>query len=353
MPARSRAVELDLLPAARALPDRLRPMLPMPAAAPFDSPDYAFDVAWDGVRALASIQDGRVALWGRDLVDLTDRYPEVQALVGLAPDETIVDGELIVSDADGRPDLLGLESRQQASGPHAIGRAAAAHPITYVIYDLLYLRGRSMIKEPLSRRRPRMFEAIQSTGRIYVVEPVAGDGLAFYDAARERGLEAVIAKRFDSPYRAGQRHPDWLQIDAVRRQDFAVLGFVPLAGDSLLEALIVGTTDGRFFQPVGKVVGGFDKTMSGRLRKALDALPAAMPPDDSRWSDDRICWVKAQTVVNIKFSEWDRSGQLRFPIFSALKPDVSAEECLRATMVEPPEPAPPRRVDLSLPRLPI
>jgi bifunctional non-homologous end joining protein LigD len=352
VPARSQTVELDL-PFERTLPDRLRPMLPMPAAAPFDSPEYAFDVAWDGVRALAAIDGEQVALWGRGLADLTSRYPEVQTLARLAPPGTIVDGELIVSDEEGRPDAIALEQRQQATRPEAIARAANAHPITYVVHDLLYLRGRSWLKEPLVRRRPRLNEVLQSSGRIYVVEPVADDGLAFYDAAREKGLEGVVAKRFDSPYRAGQRHPDWLAIDAVRRQDFAVMGFIPEAGDHLLEALVVAIYDGRGFQPAGRVGGGFDAATSRRLRKMLDALPGATAPDDARWADDRICWVKPQLVVGIKFSEWDRNGQLRFPIFSGLKPEVGAEECVRAAMIEPPEPERLRPTEIPLPRLPI
>jgi bifunctional non-homologous end joining protein LigD len=352
VPARSQTVELDL-PFERALPDRLRPMLPMPTATPFDSHDYAFEVAWDGVRALASIDRGQVRIWGRDLADLTGRYPEVQALAAIAPSETIVDGELIVPDAEGRPDQVALEERQEAVRPEAVARASSAHPVTYVVYDLLYLRGRSFMKEPLHRRRPRLFEAIRSAGRIYVVEPVAHDGLAFFDAAREQGLGGVVAKRFDSPYRAGQRHPDWLLIEAVRRQDFAVVGFIPRAGDHLLEALVVATYDGRRFQPAGRVVGGFDPLVSRRMRKALDALPNASAPADTRWSDERTCWVEPRMVVAIKFSEWDRNGQLRFPIFSGLRPEVSPQECVRTPMVEPPEPSRPRRVEIPLPRLPI
>jgi bifunctional non-homologous end joining protein LigD len=350
VPARSQTVELDL-PFQRALPDRLRPMLPMPAAAPFDSQEYAFEVSWDGVRALASIDRGQVQIWGRDLGDLTSRYPEVQALAALAPPETIVDGELIVTDADGRPDPVALEARQQAVRPEAIARAAAAHPATYVVYDLLYMRGKSFMKEPLVRRRPRVYQSIRSSGRIYVVEPVAEDGLAFFEAAKENGLGGVVAKRFDSPYRAGQRHPDWLLIEAARREDFAVVGFIPQAGNHLLEALIVATYDGRHFQPAGRVVGGFDAAASRRIRKALDALPNTSPPEDSRWSDDRICWIEPRIVAAIKFSEWDRNGQLRFPIFSGLRPEVSPQECVRTAMVEPPEPARPRRVDIQLPRL--
>jgi bifunctional non-homologous end joining protein LigD len=352
MPASRPAVELDL-PFAQAVPDRLRPMLPMSAAAPFDSTEYCFDVAWDGIRALASIDRGEVRLWGRDLADLTSRYPEVQALATLAPPETVVDGELIVSDADGRPDPVALDKRQHANGAPGAARAAAAHPVTYVVYDLLYLRGRSMLKEPLVRRRPRMFDAIQSSGRIYVVEPVADDGLALFDAARERGLEGVVAKRFDSPYRAGRRHPDWLQIDAVRREDFVVLGFLPQAGDQLLDALIVGTYDGRAFHPAGRVVGSFDRATSIRLRRKLDALPSRTAPANGPWSDDRICWVAPQVVVNVRFSEWDRHGQLRFPLFNGLRPEVAPQECVRTPVVEPPQPARPRRVEIQLPRLPI
>ena len=206
---------------------------------------------------------------------------------------------------------------------------------------------------PASTTAPSSTTTIRSARRIYVVEPVAEDGLALFDAAREKGLEGVIAKRYDSPYRAGQRHPDWLQIDAARQQDFAVLGFVPQAGDHLLEALIVGTYDGRTFQPAGRVVGGFDRATSIRLRKSLDALPPAPPPDDPRWADDRTCWVKPQTVVNVKFSEWDRQGQLRFPIFSEVRREVAPEECVRTPMVEPPLRSRPRLVDIQLPRLPL
>ncbi|TMF85897.1 MAG: DNA ligase, partial [Chloroflexi bacterium] len=168
MPARPQTVELDL-PFERVHPDRLRPMLPMTAAAPFDSAEYAFDVAWDGVRALASIDRGRVGLWGRTLLDLTGRYPEVQLLANLLPPETIVDGELIVTDPEGRPDAVALAKRQQTADPEAVPRAAAAHPVTYVVHDLLYLRGRSLLREPLVRRRPRLNDVLQSSGRIYVV----------------------------------------------------------------------------------------------------------------------------------------------------------------------------------------
>jgi len=328
-------------------------MLSMPAAEPFDSHEYAFEVAWHGIRALARIDRGQVRLWGRDLRDLTGRYPEVQALAAIAPPETIVDGELIVADGEGRPDGVAIEKRQQAANPEAVARAVAAQPVTYVVYDLLYLAGRSLLTLPLVRRRPRLSEAIRSSARIYVVEAVAEDGLALFDAAQERGLEGIVAKRFDSPYRPGQRHPDWLSIEVVRRQDFAVIGFIPETRDHLLEALIIGTYDGRGYQPAGRVAGGFDASTSKRLRKALDTFPTAPAPTDARWDDDRIRWVQPRLVVAIRYSEWDRSGQVRFPIFSGLRPEVLPQECVRAAMVEPRQAGGPRLAEIQLPRLPI
>src|SRR2546423_3382134 len=137
-------------------------MLPMPTATPFDSQDYAFEVAWDGVRALTSIDRGQVRVWGRDLRDLTGRYPEVQALAALAPPETIVDGELIVPDVDGRPDGVALEQRQEAVRPEAVARAAAAHPVTYVVYDLLYIPRWSFLMESMGHCLPRMFVSVRS-----------------------------------------------------------------------------------------------------------------------------------------------------------------------------------------------
>ncbi|HEY8737193.1 MAG TPA: hypothetical protein VIO62_09135 [Candidatus Dormibacteraeota bacterium] len=351
MPARTQTVELDL-PFDRTLPDRLRPMLPMAASTPFDSPDYAFEVAWNGVRALAAFDGAQVTVWGRNLADLTSRYPEVQALKEMTPVDSIVDGELIVTDIDGRPDPQALQERQHAATASAAKRAARDHPVTYVVYDILYVRGRSLMREPLHRRQVRLRESVRSANRIYVADPVVAEGLAFFDAAQEKSLDGVIAKRVDSPYRAGQRHPDWLVVRAARQQDVVVLGFIPGTGAHRLEALVVGHRDAGHYLPAGMVVGGFDALAEARLRRALEPLPNLGIPADSAWLDDRICWVEPRVVVGVKFSEWTPGGQLRFPIFHGLRPDVSASECVRAAMVESPVSERPRNSDVQLPRLP-
>jgi DNA ligase D-like protein (predicted ligase) len=332
MPTGIKTVELDL-PLEHGALGPIRPMFPMPAVEAFDSPAHVFEVAWDGVRVLAHKDEEGFRLWGRSR-DITHQYPEIHQLDELMPPRTVLDGELIVSDEQGRPDRLALQEREHANRREIIERARGRHPVTYVVYDILYLEGRPLFKERLQLRQQKLRSVLRTLGRIYVPEPVPKEGLAFFEAARERGLEGVVAKRLDSPYRPGQRHPDWLLIEAVRREDFAVLAFKPGEGRNLIETLIVGSFDGRHYTPVGRVVGGFEPTDAMRLRRSLDNL-ASSHPIDSRWNEDGLCWVEPAIAIRVKFSEWDTNGKLRFPIFAGLRPEVSPEECVRTPVVEP------------------
>ena len=347
----SKAVELDL-PFSGALPDRIRPMLPMLAAEPFDSPAHCFEVAWDGVRAIASFDGSQLRLTGRTGRDLTAAYPEAQALRSLLPAETVVDGELIVADREGRPDLPALQERQQAQDTYDIADGVRAHPATYVVYDVLWRRGRSLLAEPLSRRRQVLKETLASTGSIYVPGALEAEGIAFFEAAQEKGLQGIVAKRLDSIYVPGRQHAAWLLIQAVRQADFVVLGFAPGSGDHPLESLIVGSYDREGYRPVGRVSGGYDLKAALRLRRLLDHLPGTTAVREERWAGDEQRWVEPRVVVSVKFSEWDRSGFLRFPIYSGLQSDVSPTECVRLPLFEPAVPVRPR-VAIELPTLPL
>lgn len=337
MPLRPETLELDLS-FGDIVPERLRPMLPMPGAGPFDSGAHCFEVAWDGVRVLAAVRDAGIRLTGRALRDLTPAYPEVQVLKNLVPPATVVDGELIVADAGGKPDFLALQERQQAEGAWAVAVGAREHPITFVVYDLLYLRGVSLLGEPLHRRQALLHETLTPAGRICLPEAVHAHGAAFFEAARERGLEGIVAKRLDGKYHPGRRHPDWLLIRAVRQEDFVVVGFVPGRGSHLIEMLVVGSYDAPGFRPVGRVVGGFDAHAALRLRRRLDRLATVAPALDERWAQTSVCWVEPRVVVCVKFSEWDRNGLLRFPIYCGLRPEVAPQECVRLPLVDSPRP---------------
>ena len=142
------------------------------------------------------------------------------------------------------------------------------------------------------------------------------------------------------------------QVQRQRQADFVVMAFTPGRGDHPLQALVVGSYDGIGFRPAGRVSGGYDLRAALRMRRLLDPLPSASANEGERWAGDDLCWVEPQIVVSVKFSEWDRTGQLRFPIYCGLKTDVSPNECVRLPLVEAVVPVRPR-VQIELPSLPL
>jgi ATP-dependent DNA ligase len=173
-------------------------MLAVPAR-PFDSPEYSFELKWDGIRALAAVEAAGWGLWGRQRAEYAERYPELDVLRRL-PAGTLVDGELVVFDADGRPDLRRLLRRHGLTAGWKIGLARRCDPVQYTLFDLLYHRGRCLLLEPLARRREVLAEACQRIGvaEVHFSEAVVGQGKVLYAAALARGHEGVVAKHLAS-----------------------------------------------------------------------------------------------------------------------------------------------------------
>ena len=197
------------------LPDLL-PMLAV-AAAPFDSPDHVFEVKYDGVRALAAVEADTWRLWGRERSDYTARYPELEVLRRL-PAGTLVDGELVTV-RDGRPNLAALLRRHLLVDPLQIRHACRWCPVTYVLFDLLYHAGRSLLREPLAQRRARLADVCAELSAPTVTSSpgVVGRGREFYTAAVALGHEGVVAKLLTAPYQPGRRSPAWCKIKPPAR----------------------------------------------------------------------------------------------------------------------------------------
>jgi ATP-dependent DNA ligase len=187
-------------------------MLAVPAA-PFDSPEYSYEVKWNGIRALAAVETAGWRLWGRERADYTARYPELEVLRRL-PAGTLVDGELVAFDADDRPDLPRLLRRHGLADPWRIRQARHWCPVRYVLFDVLYHTGRCLLREPLARRREVLAEVCQRLDAVDVrfSEGVVGQGMALYAAALAQGHEGVMAKHLASTYRPGRRTPTWRKI---------------------------------------------------------------------------------------------------------------------------------------------
>ena len=191
---------------------RLLPMLAV-SAAPFDSPEYSFEVKWNGIRALAAVETAGWRVWGRERADYSARYPELDVLRRL-PAGTLVDGELVAFDEDGRPDLPRLLRRHGLTDAWRVRQARHWCLVRYVLFDLLYHAGRCLVREPLAWRREVLAQVCQrlDAADVQFSAGVIGAGKAFYEAAIALGHEGVMAKHLTSTYRPGRRSASWRKI---------------------------------------------------------------------------------------------------------------------------------------------
>ena len=193
------------------------PMLAVPSQ-PFDSADHLFEAKWDGVRALAAWEAGSWRLWGRDGGDYGDRYPELAVLARL-PAGTILDGELVRWGPSGVPTLAAILRRHQLVHPARIARASRNFPVAYMVFDLLRLRGRSMLGEALHQRRAALEHLLRRLNEPVLVfsEGVIGAGKRFFETLVAQGHEGMMAKHLASRYRPGRRSAAWRKIKPASR----------------------------------------------------------------------------------------------------------------------------------------
>jgi len=306
-----------------SFPTEVRPMQAASAEAPFSSAEYLFEVKWDGLRCvLFRDPDGVVHLKDRGLNDLTADLPEVERAARRVPPGTVIDGELVATDKDGRPDYPRLRER-------LVGGAKLRDdiPTAYLAFDALYLEGRPLMRQPVLRRRARLAKAVEGGGHIFVPQHIEEDGVELFEACLERGLEGVVAKHVQSPYVPGQRSPFWLKVKAVKSDDFVVIGWM---GERPFDALVVGFHEEGRLLPCGTVGGGYDDEATRALRESMIALASKESPLDPPPIMVRpVHWVRPEIVVSIRYSEWSPDGTLRFPIFNGLRPEVHSSEAVR------------------------
>jgi DNA ligase D-like protein (predicted ligase) len=303
-------------------PTAIRPMQPEPAEAPFSNNEYFFEVKWDGLRCLLFVgPDGGVRLQDRALRDVTYQFPEFGNLGGQLPPGTVLDGALVVTDGEGRPETGAL--RRRLAGPAGEDQRPAA----FLAFDLLYLEGRPMLRKPLYQRKKQLHKVVGSGRHLYAPKHIEAEGVELYEACLEQGLEGMMAKHRQSLYVPGQRSPFWLQVKAVKSDPFVVVGWT---GGDPFDALVVAFYESGRLLPCGTVGGGFEpavrEEIAARLRE-LRSEDSPLEPPPIMVSP--VHWVRPELVVAIRYSEWSPDGTLRFPIFDALRPEVHPAECTR------------------------
>lgn len=302
----------------------LSPMLATAGVLPSGS-EWSYEFKWDGVRVLALFSGGPPDLFARSGAVVTAAYPEISEMY--LPPGTLLDGEMVVLDAKGRPSFTFLAERMHVRERTRAARLAVQHPVTYMIFDLLYHEGNDFTGLPYLARREKL-EELGLTGPHWTVPPSFGDGPATEAAARENHLEGVLAKRSDSVYLPGRRSPDWIKHKFDRTGDYVIGGW--RSGARKLGGLLVGvpTPDGLAFR--GRVGGGISGASEKELLGALEPLasrespfaPGAVPREDSKGAK----WVRPELVVEVRYGNKTPDGRLRFPRFVRLRDDKTAQD---------------------------
>ena len=318
------------------MPERIEPMKATTAKLPKDDEAWAYEIKWDGVRAIALCETGHVTLQSRSLRDITSQYPEIAAVaLELEGREAVLDGELVAYGEDGRPSFQRLQRRMHVASAAEVRKRRADVPVTYVIFDLLHLDGESLLGLPYEERRERL-DQLGLNGESWQAPAYhRGDGAAMLEVSRTQGLEGVVAKRLTSPYRPGKRSRDWLKIKNFRGQEIVIGGWLPGKGrregeiGSLLAGYYEEEGDERRLRFAGKVGTGFGDAELRMLGERLRPLRRDTSPFDGRQPQRGAVFAEPRLVAEVDFAEWTTAGTMRHPSYKGLRDDKSPEDVVR------------------------
>ncbi|HEX7082300.1 MAG TPA: DNA ligase D [Gammaproteobacteria bacterium] len=304
----------------------VRPMLATPGE-PFSHPDWVFEIKYDGYRLLAGKERGEVRLVSRNANDLTALFPEVAEAVGALPyDDFLLDGEVVVHDAQGLPSFHALQQRGKLTRRADIERAALELPATLYAFDLLLFGAHDLRPLPLTSRKRLLAELLPAVGAIRLSEHIEAAGERMFDEIRRLGLEGIVAKRADSAY-VGRRSPDWIKASGRASDDFAVVGRTPpRSGQAPFGALLLAQRGADGWRYAGRVGGGFTGKDLAEIGELLEASSEAPPPAGAE-EISMARWIAPQLVVEVSFKARSEKGRLRQPIFVRLRKDKSPEDC--------------------------
>jgi bifunctional non-homologous end joining protein LigD len=317
------------------MPTVIHPMLATSIAKAFDDPDWLFEIKWDGYRAIAFVADGKVRLVSRSQNDLTAQFPELGSLSEFVDAKrAILDGEIVALDDGGRPSFSLMQQRTGFQpGKHRLQRREGV-PVLYYAFDLLYLDGFDLRRVALELRKQALQERIKAGAVIHFSDHYAEKGLDLFEAAKQRGLEGIVAKKRSSIYEE-QRTRDWLKIKITQRQECVIGGYTdPEGSREYFGALVLGLYDRqKRLIHVGQVGTGFDHNALKDMFARMQPLKTKQNPFYGEIGGLRkVHFVRPELVAEIKFAEWTHETaeggmKLRAPVFMGLRSDKSAEEC--------------------------
>jgi bifunctional non-homologous end joining protein LigD len=319
------------------MPTAIHPMLATSVDEPFDGPDWLFEIKWDGYRAIAFVENGKLRLVSRNQNELTQRYPELKDLPRFVHAKTaILDGEVVALDEQGR---ASFSLMQQRTGFRPGGRRGATNadvPVLYYAFDLLYLDGYDWRKVALEERKKKLASLLDTGDSIRYSDHYENQGKALFEMARAKGLEGILAKKRDSIYQE-RRSTEWLKIKITHRLEAVIGGYTePEGSRAHFGSIVLGLYDpkGRLIH-VGQAGSGFDQKSLEEVWKLLKKRQTTKNPFYGEVEALRkVYWVNPELVAEIEYAEWtDGASQgsgpkLRAPVFLGLRDDKYPKDCV-------------------------
>ncbi|MCU1237826.1 MAG: dependent ligase, partial [Candidatus Solibacter sp.] len=318
------------------MPSSIEPMKAIIAERVPRGDEWLFEIKWDGVRAVAFLDNEEVRLQARSGLRCERQYPELAVLPHqLAATRAILDGEIAVLDPKGVSRFHLIQPRIANSDPNTIAHLVRSTPVVYFAFDLLYLDGWDLRCVALETRRELLEQVLTPGASVRLSEVFPGAGEALLDAARENGLEGIIAKHPRSTYEP-KRSREWQKVKIVTEQEFVIGGFTEPQGDrSYFGALVLGVHKGDEFCWVGNVGTGFDQRVLASLYARLEPLITKKCPFTVRPKPDKgMTWVKPELVCQVKYANWTPDDRLRAPVFLGLREDKPAPEVAKEAPAE-------------------
>ena len=315
------------------LPEKVKPMLATLVDEPFDDSGWCYEVKWDGYRALAYVNKGKVELLSRNNKPFSEKYYPITNAMKDWPINAVLDGEILVIEKDGKADFSALQNwRSEADGE-----------LVYYAFDLLWYEGKNIMPLPLSERQAILKEILPTDDdRIRLSQVFTVNGLDFFDAAKKMGLEGIMAKRSDSSYIPDSRSKVWLKVKASKRQEVVIGGFTNNDGSAkLFSSLLLGVYENGKFKYVGKVGTGFSEKKQREMMELFTPLiskkvPFETEPDINKPSRFRpnppnatATWLKPSLVCEVSFAEVTADGVFRHPSFEGMRTDKKATAVVR------------------------
>ncbi len=348
-PAPSPEVGPDLsLARVERQPEFVPPMMATLTDAAFDDDDWLYEVKWDGYRVEAVVSGGRARIWTRNRVDAATYFPNLAGdAEWIDAEQAIVDGEVVAFDEEGRPSFSRLQEktglralemvtrRADPDAPRLTREQREAIPLAYMIFDLLHLNGQSLVDVPLEHRKHLLRRVLRPDGVVRYAAHVVGNGVDFTQAAAEKGLEGIVAKRRLSIYQPGRRSREWLKIKLRREQEIVVVGWLPGQGTHTdLGSLIVAVNGDDGLRHAGQVGSGITARMRKELLAAMEPIRRETAPLVKQPRLPQARWVEPRIVIRAEFTDWTRDGLLRQAAFKGIELDRDPAKVIREEAVQ-------------------